>query len=99
MKEDRARVFRLDLLMRDRGYPLEQNRNETSVEIAHAAFAQKARETGDQPGCVAPLRNHPDARGFQRRQEHVRKESSVDARALRAPKSDGDRRDKICVKK
>lgn len=26
---------------------LEQDRDETSVEIAHAAFAQKARETGD----------------------------------------------------
>ena len=26
---------------------LEQDRDETSVEIAHAAFAQEARETGD----------------------------------------------------
>ena len=63
---------------------LEQDRDETSVEIAHAAFAQKARETGDQPGCVALLRNHPDARGFQRRQEHVRKESNRCASTRRA---------------
>ena len=53
-------------LLRDRGL-LEQDRNDTSVEIAQAAFGQKARETGDQSGCVVLLRNHPDARGFQRR--------------------------------
>ncbi len=53
---------------------LEEDRDEPSVEIAHSTFTQKTRETGDQPGCVSSLRHHADTRGFEWRQEYVRKE-------------------------
>ena len=71
------------------GALLEQDWYEPSVEIAHATLSQKATETGHQPSCVASLRNHPDASGFQRRQEYVCEESELERHLA------SQRRDKI----
>ena len=59
---------------------LEQDGNEPGVEIAHAAFAHKAREARDQASRIALLRNHPDARSLQWREENVCKESERERR-------------------
>lgn len=69
MHEKLARVER-----KDKG-SLEKDRNEPGIEIAHAAFAQKTRETRHQPRGVASLRNHANARGLQWRQENIGEES------------------------